>query len=265
MEKKTILAISGSMRSPSFTERMLDLCLEGMGAGFEAKKFYPHRMKIGPCRGCWACWEKKNPGVCVQSDDFSEILDVYRKADYFLIAAPLYFFGFPATVKNVLDRFFVILEPGQYRSPCGGTEHPKRLSRHPKAALISSCGFPEVENFDLLRQHFIKICQGLDWMWAGEILVPAAGAANVPRLFDSKYALIRNAGAELAAGSIKRETTERIAEAVMPSGAYRKMCTATFKGGLVGNLRRISIGIESMARLALIGKGDSYEPKRSIT
>ncbi len=33
-----VLAISRSMRKPSFTERMLDLCLEGMGTGLEVHK-----------------------------------------------------------------------------------------------------------------------------------------------------------------------------------------------------------------------------------
>jgi len=28
---KVVLAISGSLREPSFTEKMLDLCIEGMG------------------------------------------------------------------------------------------------------------------------------------------------------------------------------------------------------------------------------------------
>ncbi|HAM53822.1 MAG TPA: hypothetical protein DCP92_25165 [Nitrospiraceae bacterium] len=262
MEKKKVLAISGSMRNPSFTERMLDLCIEGMGEGLEVQKFYPHRMKIGPCLGCWACW-KKNAGVCIQKDDFGQILNAYKEADYLLLAAPLYFFGLPATVKNVIDRLFVILEPGQHKSPRGGTEHPKRYHRHSKAVLISSCGFPEFGNFDLLRQHFMKISQELDWKWAGEVLVPAAGTANVPRLFDSKYDLIRNAGAELVTGSISKATTERIAEAMMPASDYRKMCTANFRGGLVANLTRILIGIKAIARLAMTSREVSYAIKRS--
>lgn len=264
MKKKKVLAISGSMRNPSFTEKIMDLCIEGMGEGFEVQKFYPHRMKIGPCLGCWACWKKTSPGVCVQKDDFGQILNVYKEADYLLLAAPLYFFGLPATVKNVIDRLFVILEPDQYKSPRGGTEHPKRYHRHPKAILISSCGFPEFGNFGLLRQHFMKISQELDWKWAGEVLVPAAGTANVPRLFDSKYDLIRNAGAELVAGSISRATTERIAEAMMPASDYRKMCTANFRGGLVGNMTRILIGIKTMARLATTSRKDSYAIKRAV-
>ena len=74
-----VLAISGSLRKPSFTEKMLDLCIEGMGPDLEVHKFYPHKMKIGPCTSCWSCWGRKRPGECVQKDDFEQILDVYKR------------------------------------------------------------------------------------------------------------------------------------------------------------------------------------------
>ncbi|HIH87838.1 TPA: hypothetical protein HA344_01345 [Candidatus Bathyarchaeota archaeon] len=42
---------------------------------------------------------------------FQGIFDVYKRYDYLVVAAPVYAFGFPATVKNVMDRFFVNLDP----------------------------------------------------------------------------------------------------------------------------------------------------------
>ncbi len=246
MNKKIVLAISGSLRKPSFTEKMLDLCIEGMGEKIEVKKFYPHRMKIGPCTSCWSCWGKKNPGVCVQKDDFQEILETYKQSDYFLIAAPLYYFGFPATVKNVIDRFFVALEPDQVKSAQGVTEHPKRFDRHPKTVLISSCGLPEIENFDILRQHSRRICDGMGWIWSGEILISAAGIANAPKLFNGKYELIKQAGAELIDGCISKETSLGIAEPVMSDDDYREMTTAAFSGGMIGKIRTVSIAMKAM-------------------
>ncbi|VVB84371.1 Iron-sulfur flavoprotein [uncultured archaeon] len=246
MNKKIILAISGSMRKPSFTEKMLDLCIEGMGENVEVRKFYPHKMNIGPCTSCWSCWGKKTPGVCVQKDDFQEILEAYKQADYFLLAAPLYIFSFPATVKNVIDRFFITLEPAQVKSARGGTEHPKRFDRHPKTVLISSCGFPEIENFDLLRPYFRKICDEMGWTWSGEILISAAGIAGAPKLFDRKYELIKKAGAELREGSISKETTDEIAAPAMSAEDYRKMATASFSGGIIDKIKTISIAMKAM-------------------
>jgi putative NADPH-quinone reductase len=241
-----VLAISGSLRERSFTETMLDLCIEGMGKDLEVHKFYPHRMKIDPCTSCWSCWGSRRPGECVKKDDFEQILDVYKRADYFLLATPLYFFDLPSTVKNVIDRFFVILEPAQIKSPRGETEHPKRFGRHPRVVLISSCGFPEIENFDILRRHFHIICEHLDWKWAGEILISAAGAANAPRLFDRKYALIRKAGTELINENISQETTDSIAAPVMLAEDYRRMSTLNFAGGIMAKAEMASIAIKVM-------------------
>jgi multimeric flavodoxin WrbA len=231
MDKKTVLAISGSLRSPSFTEKMLDLCIEGMGDGVEVKKFYPHKMNIGPCNSCWSCWVK-SPGVCAKKDDFQKILDVYKRADFFLLAFPLYFFSFPATVKNIIDRFFIMLEPGQLESKRGTTEHPKRYDRHPKTVMISSCGFPEIENFAIVRQHFQKICLESNWPWAGEILISAAGMANAPQLFDEKYELIKKAGSCLIDGVIDKDLSDKIGAPVVDAKDYRAMVTAFFSGDI---------------------------------
>ena len=241
-----VLAISGSLRKESFTEKMLDLCIEGMGEDLEVHKFYPHRMDIGPCTSCWACWGKKNPGECVQKDDFEQILDVYKRADYFILAAPLYVFDLPATVKNVIDRFFVILEPAQVESSRGYTEHPKRFGRHPGTVLISSCGFPEIENFDILRNHFRTICEHMDWKWSGEILIPASGAAHAPKVFDGKYELIRKAGAQLREGVISKETTDAIAAPVMSAEDYRKMATLSFEDGVTSKAKMVALVMKAM-------------------
>lgn len=244
--KSVVLAISGSLRKKSFTEKMLDRCLEGMGADVEVHKFYPHKMTIGPCKSCWLCWGRKNPGECVQHDDFEQILAVYKRADYFLLAAPLYVFDFPATVKNVIDRFFVILKPDQVALSSGETTHPKRLGRHPKAVLISSCGFPEFHNFELLRQHFRLICKHLDWNWSGELLISAAAAANVPRLFDRKYELLRTAGAELMSGTISEATMAGVAAPLMSVEDYRRMATLSFERGPVAKAKIVAIGIKAI-------------------
>jgi NAD(P)H-dependent FMN reductase len=241
-----VLAVSGSLRKRSFTEKMLDLCIDGMGAGLEVHKFYPHQMNIGPCNSCWSCWVSKSPGECVQKDDFQQIIEVYKRADYFLLAAPLYVFDFPATVKNMIDRFFVILEPAQLVSASGQTTHPIRWGRHPKTVLISSCGFPELDNFEILRRHFRLICEHMTMTWAGEILIPASGIARAPKLFDGKYDLIRAAGEELMRGSISPETTLAIAAPVMAAEDYRRMSTLSFEGTVTAKAKMALIALKAI-------------------
>ena len=244
-KKPTVLAISGSLRSPSFTEKILDTLLEGMGEA-EVHKFYPHKMKIGPCTSCWSCWQGKNKGKCSQIDDFQLIYDVYKRCDYFIIAAPVYVFGFPATVKNVIDRFFVNLEPSQFLMDNGITNHPQRCTPKAKGVLVSSCGFPDMENFTLMSQHFKKIMMHMGLTWAGEILIPSAGAANVPRLLDKNIEAVRQAGVELANGVISPETMQTVSDVPISKKDYRDMANASFEGGLIGKAKTIAIGMKAL-------------------
>lgn len=127
----------------------------------------------------------------------------------------------------------------------------KRVMLHPlllKSVLISSCGFPEIENFDILRRHFRKICDEANWIWSGEILIPAAGIANAPKLFDRKYELIRKAGAELIDGQISKETMDGISAPVMPAEDYRKMATTSFAGGVMGKMKTVWIAMNAMRK-----------------
>ncbi len=245
VKSPVVLAISGSLRSPSFTEKMLDRLLEGMGE-VEVHKFYPHKMKIGPCTSCWSCWQGKNKGECTQKDDFQLIYNVYKKCDYFIIAAPVYIFGFPATVKNVIDRFFVNLESSQILMDNGMTNHPQRYSPKAKGVLISTCGFPDMENFTLMSQHFKKILMHMGLEWAGEVLIPAAGAANIPHLLDDNIEAVRQAGAELVNGIISPGTMRTISDIPISKNDYREMVTASFKGGLIGKAKTIALGIKAM-------------------
>ena len=236
-----VLAISGSLRKPSFTEKLLDYLIEGMG-DVEIIKFYPHKMDIGPCTSCWSCWTGKNKGECVQKDDFQQIFDAYKKCDFFLLAAPVYVFGYPATVKNMIDRFFVNLNPSQIKLENGLTMHPLNYHSEAKAVLISSCGFPDLENFELMSKHFKKWSTDFH-RYAGEVLVPAAGAAGVPGLFNETYESIKQAGRELVEnGVISEETMKTISDVPVDKDDYREMVNANFKGGLAGKARTIALG-----------------------
>ncbi len=177
---------------------------------------------------------------------FNQYTAVYKKCDYFIIAAPVYVFGFPATVKNVIDRFFVNLEPYQILMDNGLTNHPQRHAPKAKGVLVSTCGFPDMENFTLMSQHFKKIMMHMGLTWAGEILIPSAGAANVPHLLDVNLEAVRKAGAELMSGTISPETMHNISDVPISKKDYREMTNSSFKGGLTGKAKSIAIGIKAM-------------------
>ena len=250
MSKLNVLAISGSPRPQSFTHHMLELFLEPLNDSAQVNLFVPRKMNIGPCLGCFHCWSKKTPGQCSQKDDFEQILEAYQGCDLVVLAAPLYIFDFPATMKNVLDRFFITLEPDQLPLEGGGTFHPTRFPGDRKALLISSCGFPELSNFDLLRQHFRIICRHMEWENAGEVLLPAAGAFNGTPLSGIKDKQIRAAGEEFSAtGRVSQESLAALAEAPFSHEEYRKMSTWSFKGSLVDKGKMVALMAKVMGRM----------------
>ena len=98
------------------------------------------------------------------------------------------------------------MESSQILMDNGVTNHPQRFTPKAKGVLVSSCGFPDMENFTLISEHFKKFMIHMGLTWAGEILMPSAGAANIPHLFDDNIETVRKAGAELANGTISPET-----------------------------------------------------------
>ncbi|MBN2289719.1 MAG: flavodoxin family protein [Candidatus Glassbacteria bacterium] len=250
MSELRVLALSGSPRPQSFTHHMLELFLEPLSGSAEVSLFVPRKMNIGPCLGCFHCWSRKTPGECSQKDDFAQIIEAYKSCDLVVLAAPLYVFGFPATLKNVLDRFFITLEPDQLPLEGGGTTHPKRYQRRRRAVLISSCGFPEMENFDLLREHFRIICKHTGWENAGEVLLPAAGAYNGTPLAGTKDRLLRATGEEfLREGRVSGETLAALAEAPFSHEEYRNMANWAFKGSLLEKGKMVALTAKIMARV----------------
>ncbi|MDO5423644.1 MAG: flavodoxin family protein [Eubacteriales bacterium] len=58
--------------------------------------------KIAFCQGCFAC--KYNGGTCVHNDDMRGILEEILDSDLLLFSFPLYGYGMPAALKNLIDR-----------------------------------------------------------------------------------------------------------------------------------------------------------------
>ncbi len=64
------------------------------------------RLKINACTGCGHCETK---GFCIFKDEFANIfLPAIIDADIIVISSPVYFYGFPAKLKALIDRIQVM-------------------------------------------------------------------------------------------------------------------------------------------------------------
>lgn len=118
---KEILVLSGSTRNGN-TEYLIDSFIRGVkDSGNHVNKIVIRNLAIHDCIGCAVC--RGNGGHCVQKDDMQVIYEAMERADVIVLASPVYFYTWSATMKRVIDRTFAI---------------EKHLC-HKKFYLISTC------------------------------------------------------------------------------------------------------------------------------
>jgi hypothetical protein len=104
-------------------------------------------------------------------------------------------------------------------------------------ALVSVCGFTELDNFEPLILHVKAICRNLGAEFAGALLRPYAAA--LPRLkrlglpVDEVYEAAREAGRQLArTGQMEEETLAAVSRELLPREAYLQGINDHFKRAL---------------------------------
>ncbi len=104
---KKILGINGSPRKGGNSSYLLKVFMEQMAAkGHEIQILDAVHLKINACTGCGLCETK---GVCIFKDEFTNIfLPAIGNADIIVISSPVYFYGFPAKLKALIDRIQVM-------------------------------------------------------------------------------------------------------------------------------------------------------------
>jgi len=218
--KTKILAIQGSPRpKTSNTELLLKEFLKGAKAeGADTETIYLIERDINQCVGCYTCFAK-TPGVCVFKDDMPALLNTVRGSDILVYATPLYNYNMTALTKAFQERLLPLKDPHLIK--VGGTHRlSKRFRLNQKMVLISTCGYPDLSNFDALRQVFKIIESNNETPLIGEILVPAAEAILkqeclrdwIQGILDAVY----QAGVEVVRnGRISNKTKEIIQQPII--------------------------------------------------
>lgn len=97
-----VLGIYGSPRKKGNSDLLLDRALEGAKeAGAEIATVRPSKLEMSGCLECGSCDET---GECVLEDDMEKVYPMLEEADVILFASPIFFYGFPAQAKALIDR-----------------------------------------------------------------------------------------------------------------------------------------------------------------
>jgi len=216
------------------TASILNPFLEGMKeAGAEVEVVYVSKLNIKPCSGCYACWFK-TPGKCVHKDDMEAVLSKLQGVDVLVLATPVYVDGMTGTMKVMIDRFIPVGEPFiEIRD--NHCRHPGRNDgRTAKLALVSVCGFHEIDNFDPLLVHVKAMCKNMGAEFAGALLRPHGAAIQAGKQMglpvDEVFDAAREAGRKLVQdGKISDEILATISRELVPRDAYVQAANTFFK------------------------------------
>ncbi len=105
-----ITTLLGSARKKGNTGTVLgwvEAELESLG--HEVERIALNNKSIHGCLGCAKCRENPDEIACVQKDDALDIMERMILSDGVLFASPIYFWGFPAQTKVLIDRCFSLV------------------------------------------------------------------------------------------------------------------------------------------------------------
>ncbi|MGI5895657.1 MAG: flavodoxin family protein [Oscillospiraceae bacterium] len=139
----------GSPNTEGHTYRLLDAVLQHCPAEASADLICAYDLNVRPCYGCDGC---KQTGYCIrsQSDDFAQVDRILRQSSRIILATPIYFLGFPAPLKQIIDRF----QPYFYHSPFQA-QPPK------KALLLTTSGSNDNVGVELITAASRRVLEPL--------------------------------------------------------------------------------------------------------
>ncbi|MBQ7525734.1 MAG: flavodoxin family protein [Abditibacteriota bacterium] len=160
---KKVLIITGSPRANGNSNTLAKAFAKGAEeAGCHVAFFDAAKANIGPCNACNACY--KNGKACAFSEDFSTLADMMATTDVLVFATPLYWFGFSAQMKCVIDKFY---------SFCVAEKVPPVK----ETFLLATCEAPD-EDYAVLTGNYERMIDYLKWADGGRILVTSVGPAG---------------------------------------------------------------------------------------
>ena len=238
-----ILAINGSPKGErSNTWRLTSAFLDGITVQEESayeqtpaiETLNVSKLDIKPCLGCFSCWSK-TPGTCCIHDDMRAVIEKILWADIIIWSFPLYYFGLPGPLKNLIDRQLPMSLPFM----SAGTEsggHPSRYDMSDKrTVVISTCGFYTAKgNYSCVTDLFDRLC-GKDshtdiFCGQGELF----RVKELSERTDEYLSWVKRAGEEFASEGITEETRAKLEQSLFPRDVFEAMADASWGVGESG-------------------------------
>ena len=231
-ENMKVLVLNGSPKGDkSDTMHITRAFVDGMNSACENEVTFINIIDkhIEYCTGCFAC--KHNGGSCFIKDDMKEILEQYISSDVIIFNFPLYSYGMPAPLKNLVDRLIPLSswrieynEEGKY------SHNTYRDLSKLRYVMICGCGYPNSKhNFEgAVKQFELKFPVN-----STVITVPESPMFNIPQasqFVKPRLISLKAAGARYAESfSINEELHKEICSVMIPEEIYAKFANGEMK------------------------------------
>jgi len=176
-----ITTLLGSPRKKGNTATIVGWLEEELTkTGWDAERIFLHSKEIKGCLACEKCKDHPDRIACVQKDDAIGIMEKMIASDLILYACPIYFWGFTAQLKALVDRSYSLV--ANYLRP-GHTS----LLKDKRIALLVTGGDAFENNAEGLFTAFDRIVQFLMAQKAGELYVGGCTApSELPEAVKAK-------------------------------------------------------------------------------
>jgi multimeric flavodoxin WrbA len=183
--KVTIL--QGSARKKGNTARVLGWVEEELqNLGHEVDSIYLHPKNLKGCMGCGKCKEKPEPTGCIQKDDMPDVMAKMIDSQLVIFSSPLYFWGFSAQIKAVIDRTYSLY------TNANQPDHASLIDGRRQALVATGAGGFD-ENAEGMVDAFGRMQKYHKTINAGELFIDAC---TTPDAMDDS---VRRKAVEFAA------------------------------------------------------------------
>ena len=164
-----ILVLTGSPHKKGTSALLAESFIRGaQEAGHVVSRFDAAFEKVHPCTGCGKCEYGQHP--CIFQDAMDRLNPLLLAADCIAFISPIYYWGFPAQLKAVIDRFQVTVFSMQGKK---------------KALLMTTSASAEPWVTAPIESQFAAMLRFMKWQDAGRII--AGGCAVRADMEASNY------------------------------------------------------------------------------
>ena len=155
-----VVVITGSPHKRGTSALLADEFIRGAReAGHDVFRFDAAFENISPCLGCDKCGMGMRP--CVQKDAMHYLLPELERAQAVALVTSLYYFGFSAQIKTVIDRFY---------------SRTGQLTGGKKSFLLATAYDSNDWTMAALTAHYQTLAKYMRWADSGMVLAVGCGA-----------------------------------------------------------------------------------------